>query len=404
MVPTIKKWGRSSWNPIRCRGTQLPANLVIVAKVVIICFILFAEWRHFKIPFLPFLSIFDLARPFESFSVVLCVCFFSGSFLVLFNRSVRAGCLMVGLATIIAILAARFEYRNHAVFASFILILIGLHNEKHGLALIRLQVAIVYFGAGLNKILDPDWLNGQFFEFWTHERLKHAPYMLISSYFPPMMLSQWFSWITIFLEFSIAIGFLIPRVYLLSIWLGIFLHGSILIFTVDSRYLWGLFDYFFPVAVTSYLAFFKWPETSGNIQYDLRHPFSVWLKKASEWIDWDQFFNWQAFSKPLSEDLNRPYLRLQANNKTYVDFNAVKAFLLFNPLIYFTLIIGFLFLVRVVPFVASLISDSHFVPFGALIKTLYVLAPIIFFFPLFAPLFDFLIKNGEREKLQREKS
>jgi vitamin K-dependent gamma-carboxylase-like protein len=398
MVPTIKEWGLSPWNPICCRGTSLPANLLIVAKVVIACFIVFAEWHHFKSPFLPFLPFFDLVRPFELFPVVLHILFIFGSFFVLFNRYVRTGCLMVGLAVIIAILAARFEYRNHAVFASFILILIGLHNERHCFALIRLQVAIVYFGAGLNKVLDPDWLNGQFFEFWTHGRLKHAPFMLIASYFPPMMLSQLFSWVTIFLEFSVAIGFLIPRLYILSIWLGIFLHGSIMIFTVDSEYLRGLFDYFFPVAAASYLAFFKWPEATGNMQYDPRHPFSLWLKKASKWIDWDRFFNWEVFSKPSDAGVNHPYLQLKVNGKNYENFKAIQVFLLLNPLTYFMLVSGFLFLVRVAPFIASLISGSHYIPFGALIKTLYVLAPIIFFSPLFVPWIDSLIKNGEGKK------
>jgi len=374
-----------------------------MAKMVIICLFLFSEWKHFKVPFLPFLSIFDSARSFESFPVVLCICFIFGSFLVLFNRSVRLGCLMVGLALIIAILAVRFEYRNHSVLASFILILIGLHDKKHSLVLFRLQVVIVYFGSGLNKILDPDWLNGQFFEFWTHERLKHTPYILIASYFPHMMLSRLFSWISIFLELSIAVGLLIPRLYSLSIWSGIFLHGSIMIFTIDSGNLTGLFVYFLPVATASYLAFYKWPETTVNMLYDPRHPFSLWLKKASVWIDCDQFFNWEPFSKPLNEGLSRPYLRLKTNDNTYVDFKAVKVFLLLNPFTFLAMLFGYLFIVRMFPFAVGLIWGSRYIPFGALIKAMYVLAPFIFFFPLFENLIDSLIKKGGRGKSLRSK-
>jgi methylamine utilization protein MauE len=404
MGPTIKKWALSSWSPIRCQGTPLPANLLLLAKLIIICLFFFSEWKHFKVPFLPFLPIFDLARSIDYFPSVLSVCFFSGALLVFFNRYVRMGCLLVGLSLIIAILAVRFEFRNHAVFASFLLILISLYDKKSGPVFLRLQIAIVYFGAGLNKFLDPDWLNGQFFENWTHERLKHAPYMLMSFYFPPMLLSQWFSWISIVLEFSIAIGFLIPRLYPLGIWLGIFLHGAIMIFTVDSENLKDLFEYFLPAALSSYLVFFKWPETTLKMQYDPHHPFILSLKKASKWIDCDQFFNWEPFPVPHKAGLGRPYLRLQTKDKTYLDFKAVKVFLLLNPLTYFVMLLGFLFITRIFPFAVGMIWDSRYIPYGALIKTGYFLALATFFFPLFESLFDSWIKKGGIKKSLRSTS
>ncbi len=393
MEHALKKWAASSWNPVRIGGTALPANLLLLAKLILLCLFLFSEWRHFKVPFLPFVPVFDSLRSFEAFPAVLCGAFFFGAFLVFFNRSVRAGCLMVGLAVLVAILAGRIEYRNHSVIASFLLILIGLHDKQHGLALLRLQVAVIYFGAGLNKILDPDWLNGQFFEFWTHERLKHAPYMLAASYFPPMLLSRLFSWVTIFLEFSIALGFLIPRFYTVGVWLGIFLHSSIMVFTIESANLQGLFAYFFPVAAASYLVFFKWPETATRIQYDPRHRLSQWLKRVSRWIDPDRAFHWQPFARSLNEDRSGPYLEFQWNGRTYADFKAVKVFLLLNPLTYLVFYSGYLFLFRALPFAVGLIWDSRYIPFGAAIKVAYVFIPIAFFFPLFEKTIDSWLKR-----------
>ncbi len=364
-----------------------------MARLIILCLLLFSEWRHFKVPFLPLVPAFDALRSFEAFPLILHAAFFFGVLCVLFNRSVRTGCLLVGLAVLLAILAGRIEYRNHSVLASFLLILIGLHTGKHTLALLRLQIAVVYFGAGLNKVLDPDWLDGRFFEYWTHERLNHAPYMLAASYFPPMLLSRLMSWTTIFLEFSIALGFLIPRFYVVSVWLGIALHTSIMLFTIETANLQGLFAYFFPVAVASYLAFFKWPKGAINISYDPGHAVSRTLQSISRLIDWDRRFCWRPFPHNPNAKGNRPYLLLTVRGRTWADLKALRLFLLWNPATYLAWYCGFLFLFRALPFAAGLVFDSRYIPFGAVVKALYVLVPAVFFFPLFTAWIDSGLKR-----------
>ena len=56
----------------------------------------------------------------------------------------------------------------------------------------------------------------------------------VSAMLPPMALSQFFCWTTIAMEFSIAAGLAVPRLYRLGIWLALLFHFSAVAMTVRS--------------------------------------------------------------------------------------------------------------------------------------------------------------------------
>lgn len=393
MAATITEAAPSSWNPFRCGGTPLPPHLLLMAKMVILCLLVFEEGKHFKKPFLPFLPIFDSLGSFPYFPLGMKIIFFAGALLVMFNRLVRSGCLMVGGAVILGILAGRLEYRNHGVFVSFLLILTGLHQGDRDPWLIRLQVVLVYFGAGLNKILDPDWLNGQFFEYWTTVRMRHDLYTAISSVFPPLALSAVMSWTIIVAEFLLAIGFLIPRLYPLTIWSGILFHTGIMLFTLDPGNLDGLFGYFYMASLASFLAFARWPKSNIAVAYDPRIPFSAWVKSIGKWMDFDHTFRWNPLTQPFPQGFFGTYLAFEHQGKKVRNFTAIKKFLLFNPVIYLIILLGFLGIIRVLPDLAHSIWGSDKIPLGGYLKAGYVLGILIFFFPLFERLEESIINN-----------
>ncbi len=115
-------------------------------------------------PFLPFVPVLD-SPWFALWLAPVTAVVFYGSFLCLiFNRMVQPACLVIAGCVLVHVAGHRLEYANNLMFAGVFLLLIGLHDSRTGLWPLRIQLALVYGGASLNKALDPDWWNGRFFD------------------------------------------------------------------------------------------------------------------------------------------------------------------------------------------------------------------------------------------------
>ena len=165
-----------SWNPLRLTGTALPVPLLLSAKLIVVTMLATGHVTTLPDPFLPFLSVFDGIGDPERFRTALQVLFLAGSAALLFNRGVRAASFVVGMTILVGIASSRIYWANNTFFMGAVLTLIGLYASERSIWLLRIQVAMIYFGAGLNKALDPDWLSGQFFEHWT-VNLEHDLYL-----------------------------------------------------------------------------------------------------------------------------------------------------------------------------------------------------------------------------------
>src|SRR5439155_1852998 len=148
-------------------------------------------------PFLPFIPIFDRIGAPPVFPLALQVVFVVSAISLLFNRSVRASCLLLGGTILIGVISSKAYYGNNKTFCGLILVLTGLYEPGQEPWLLRIQFAIVYFGAGLNKLLDADWRSGVFMEHWATARLKNELYVTIASRLPAMLLAKLMSWGTI---------------------------------------------------------------------------------------------------------------------------------------------------------------------------------------------------------------
>src|SRR5437660_10006791 len=84
------------WNPLRCSGTILPANLLLMAKLIALCLLLTNHVRLLPDPFLPFIPLLDRIGAPATFQFALQLVFVASAIALLFNRWVRASCLLLG--------------------------------------------------------------------------------------------------------------------------------------------------------------------------------------------------------------------------------------------------------------------------------------------------------------------
>lgn len=244
-----------SWNPLICHQTVLPEPFLVSAKLIAFYFLFDKHLHRFSDPFLPLLPFFDFSVPPDSFRLALQIIFVVSAVTLIVNRFIRLSCALMGLVLMTCILINRTYYQNTIVFFSIFLILLGLYEAKTGPWFLRVQVALMYAGAWLNKILDVDWRSGQFAYFWTHDILKLDWFIRLESLWPGKELSAALCWFVILSEAFLFIGFLMPRLYHWAIAIGFLFHFGMLLFTKGAV----SFSFFY-VIFCSYFVFYEWPK------------------------------------------------------------------------------------------------------------------------------------------------
>lgn len=330
-----------SRNPFRCGETPLPLELLLAAKVLALVIILRLVWRGLPDPFLPFVPFFDYLRHGTYFRLGLKVAVLAASIALLFNYRVRSACLVIGSAFLVGILASRLFFENNVMFLGCFFFLLGLYEAKTGPWLLRTQVILLYFAAATNKLLDGGWRSGQFFNYWSGIQIKREVYVHAASLIPGMALPRAMSWITIVMEFSIALGFCFRRTRVWSIWLGLLLVVGMNFLTERT---FGVFFYALPV---SYLAFVVWPRMPIIVLYDGDCGFCARVRRFMERFDVDKQFAWQPFQRAedlhgIARDELRNRLYIIVADKKYSGFAAFKMMALFSPITYFLLLLPLL--------------------------------------------------------------
>lgn len=352
----------ASLNPLRCDGTALPPNLLLMAKLIALTLLLTNHVRLLPDPFLPFIPGLDLLPPLV-FQRTLQAAFLLSALALLFNRSVRLSSLALGLTIVLGVVSSKAYYGNNKFFCGAMLFLTGLYVPRRSPWPLRLQMVIVYFGAGLNKLLDPDWQSGLFFHHWASYRLHHSLYVALSPGLPDLVLAKFFCWTTIAIELGLSIAFLFPRLYPLGIWGNILFQSSMMFFTGST------FTMFFYAMTAGGLAFVDWPTARPVVIWDGDCGFCALTKKWWERFDLQPFLEWVPFQAGAAQRFDLPQraleerLHLVTGNSVCAGFAAFKRMVLYNPLFYFATAVLLVFPTR--PYVATLL--------------------LVLFFPLFSP-------------------
>ena len=250
--------------------------------------------------FLPLIPFFDHLQGVNFIGELLYIIFIISVLCVVINYRAQFFIGLLGFGILLMILADRTRFANSLTYSACLMILCGVYQEKFHWAF-RVQISLLYFGAGLNKVLDPDWLSGLYFENFALE-IFHIPfYENLAGLFPDLFVSMTLSWMTIVLELSFAMVFLFKiRIYEMMCVAYLF-HGIMLILTQGK-----LSVLFFYLMGISFLLSIDYPKNTILVNYSKKiHP----LIKILKTIDQDYSFKWFEHDSTT--------LRLTINNKPY---------------------------------------------------------------------------------------
>lgn len=325
--------------PLVIVEADLPPNLVLMAKLIVLAMLL---QRHLPLSshFLPFLPFFDQMGSPAVFHRALVLVFLIAAAALFLNWRIRTAAIVLGLTILVSILASRPTFSNNLAYCGALLFLIGLQAPDREPRLLRLQVVLLYFGAGLNKALDPDWRSGQFFEYWFGYVHSHAWYLHIARYMPALLVSKLMSWASFTTELGLSVMLLFRRLYPPAIWVGLAFHTLLLVLTNAT------FGMYYFAACASYLAFVTWPREPLTAVYDRDCRLCANAKRSFECIDLVQRCKWVALQQPRNAQPSwahsshlRENLCLMVGERRYNGFAALKMLLLYNPLAYFVLVV-----------------------------------------------------------------
>jgi predicted DCC family thiol-disulfide oxidoreductase YuxK len=333
--------------PFRCSGTSLPPRLLLAAKLLAVCLVLTGTWRGLPDPFLPFFSFLDYFAGTPVFRWALKLGLLSAIGSLLLNRSVRFSCIAIGSILFVAILSSEVFFENNILFVACIFILIGLSDSPQ---LIRYQLALVYFGAGMNKLLDPAWRSGAFFATWSHYAIREPLYFVFAGIAPhtvPVLMC----WSAMTIELMLAAWLLLGKRLRGAAWLGVSFH-TMMVFMTGRTF--GMFYY---AALATWFAV----QDSWNrvmILYDGDCGFCDCTRRFFQRWDLERIQNWTPFKRPEQS------IHVLIADKVYTGFAGFKAIVGSNPLTYFVIAavlcvvhsrwIGIAFLLMVSPLIVPL--------------------------------------------------
>jgi hypothetical protein len=349
---------KASWNPFRCTGLDLPLNLAILVKLLALVLLITNHVRLLPDPWLPFIPVLDRFPPLL-FQRTLQTVFVCAALLIVFNRSIRRASLVLGTAMLLAVVSSKAYYGNNKTFCALMLFLAGLY-QPGGPPFLRWQLALTYFGAGLNKALDGDWHTGVFFENWAVNRLHQPFYIALDNILPAGLLARFMCWSTIVTELATVPGLLIPRLCYWAVLANIFFQSSLLLFTGTT------FTLFFYAMTAASLAFVTWPQAPIPVSYDPRGSFGKRARRFLEGWDLDGRFHWIPSGNAL---------QLKAWDKVYTGFRAIRMIVLLNPVTYFVI-------AGAIAALENLSDDA------ALLRRLIVSASLVFLMPPLAWILD----------------
>jgi hypothetical protein len=359
----------TSWNPLKCSGTGLPTNLTILVKVLAIALLLTNHVRILPDPWLSFIPPIDSIPPLL-FKHTLQTVFIVSALAIVFNRRIRIASVILGATMLLAVVSSKAYYGNNKTFCGLMLLLSGLYKPG-GYPFLRWQLAVTYFGAGLNKLLDPDWHSGVFFENWSVYRMHQPWYIAVDSLLPAMFLARFMCWATIVTELGIIPCILIPSLYEWAIISNVLFQASLLLFTGTT------FTVFFYSMTAASLAFVEWPTEPVAVMYNPNQPSASAAQRFFSSWDFDGRLMWIPAEGRL---------QFSVGNRMYSRFRALRMLLLLNPVTYFA--------------IAAVIAGCENVPFAPLIRRLVVTFSLLLLLPPLAWLADKFFGDGDPQPVR----
>lgn len=265
------------------QDTDLP--LQFVARMLVIFLVWIRGMDHVLPPFLPFFDGLNLLRGYSGFYWILDWIYWLSLVLVFAGIRFRFFSLLLGLLIFFSILSSRLLYSNNFLYCGCLFFLIGMYRP--GLNWIfRVQLALIYLGAGLNKLIDPDWISGQYMDYFFTIPYRNELYIWLSERIPGKLLGQILAWLTIFTELGFSIWAFLNRNKIWLVFAILIFHLTMLLVTAgELSYL-----FFFLMTMSGYLIL-PWEENKGRI---ISFEEKSWFFRFLKFLDFDNFFIWKS--------------------------------------------------------------------------------------------------------------
>jgi hypothetical protein len=237
--------------------------MLLGAKLATLAFLLSRTDGLRDLPdhFIPFITFFTHLGPPKAFHHALIVLAALAAIALLLNIAVRTACLAMGVLVLVGIVSTRnYFHVNHLYFA-LLMVFVALYDRRVGTRLIRYQLAVIYAGAALNKLLDADWRDGAFVRDWLPHYVGGWRHLFSGGAVIPGALG----WIAILTELALVVLLLVPRWVPVGAWLGFAYHTGLTTITAGQTF--GLFWY---TMLASYLMLMAWPEADIHIELGAR--------------------------------------------------------------------------------------------------------------------------------------
>ena len=274
--------GGSAHLPWRCDGTNMSPHLLLMSKLLLILVWQRGHFGHFPLPYLPFLPGLDVHAGYSPFvSDLFRAAFAAASALLLFNVAVRPAAFTAGTLLILSLVLSKPLFHNHLLLPGCLLFLASCHRRGAAPRLVHGQFALVYFGACLNKMREPDWWNGRFMDTFLTEGNPSPFYLLATDWMPGLGAAVTLSVASMTAEALLALLFLLPRTQPWGVWVMLGFHGAIFFLTCGSR-----FGHFLEDLFIGALAFLAWPLEKTEVRTSPR--WQLLGQRLSTWLDWDR--------------------------------------------------------------------------------------------------------------------
>lgn len=307
---------------------ELPPHVTLAHKALLLYVLVRYNWLLLnsfdRFPFLPFITILDTI-PSILFTGLVFVLFTTISLSFLKIANYRLASLISGSIVLLLILSSKNFFSNSLTFVACLLILIGFYRKKD--YLFRIQIALLYIGASTNKMIDPDWWNGHYFDFFFREIFDVTLY---KSFVPEnsLAIAKTFGIATIFAELFLGIAVLIPKLTRPTIYIGLLFHASMLVITSGR-----LSNIFFYIMCGAFLLISR-----IHIQtFHLSHKLKIFTKLISYLDPSDSI---------IADNQAKDRFRLQTEKRTYTGIKAITKLLISKQVVISSFFILFLIQMR----------------------------------------------------------
>ncbi len=264
--------------------------LLFVARMMVIFLLWIRGMDNILPPFLPFLESLNLLRGQGWLFFLLDWLYWISLLMVFVGFRYYFFSLVLAALVFFSIISSKPQFSNSFLYSGCILFLVGMHRPGMDW-IFRIQIALLYLGAGFNKLFDPDWISGQYFDFFFSEPYRNSLYLTLSSLIPERGLVLFFSYSSIVAELGLGAWALLKKRRILLVLLINFFHISMLFLTLGEL----SYIFYFLMAVSSYLLL-PWEEMKGMvIPYSQESQYFSFVK----FWDFDRFFNWKVFDRQI---------------------------------------------------------------------------------------------------------